>query len=204
MASSPGSCGIYSTDRTRGKTKEDAPFLRCNRIAGSSSSRFEVHASYFDVDDEKIFDLLACRVVEPLLPSSDAEVPYGRAYTAALGLYNMECNSIEDVMRCLEKGLHFHAERRSLDNDKAAAFLDHHTIFQVRKESCAALPQTTTHESHDQVLSRPRRFGFSSTFGWRQRSAVRGASPSPRCALWTLSARTNSFPAEIGAFFPWI
>ena len=61
--------------------------------------RFEVRASYFDVDDEKIFDLLSCRVVLPL-PGPEEEILYGRAYTAALGLSEIECNTIDDVMRC--------------------------------------------------------------------------------------------------------
>ena len=96
-----------------------------------SCGNFEVRASYFDVDDEKVFDLLSCSVV-PSLPGPDGEILYGRAYTASLGLSEIECNTIDDVMRCLEKGLHLHSERKSFDRGFAVAFLDHHSIFQVR------------------------------------------------------------------------
>lgn len=83
------------------------------------------------MDDEKVFDLLSCRVV-PSPSGPDGEMLYGRDYTAALDLLEIECNTIDDVMRCLEKGLHLHGERSSFDRGMAVAFLDHHSIFQVR------------------------------------------------------------------------
>ena len=82
------------------------------------------------MDDEKVFDLLSCRVV-PSPSGPDGEMLYGRDYTAALDLLEIECNTIDDVMRCLEKGLHHHGERRA-ERGMAVAFLDHHSIFQVR------------------------------------------------------------------------
>ena len=83
-----------------------------------------MRASYFDVDDEKIFDLLSCRVIPSPSGPDAATLPYGRAFTTAIGLSEIECNTIDDVLRCLEKGLSF-------DRGIPVPSLDHHSIFQV-------------------------------------------------------------------------
>ena len=86
-----------------------------------------MRASFFNVDEEKIFDLLSCRVI--LFPSGPdaATLPNGRAYTTAIGLSEIECNTIDDVMRCLEKGLQLHADVGGM----AVSMQDYHSIFQV-------------------------------------------------------------------------
>ena len=84
-----------------------------------------MRASYFDVDEEKIFDRLSPRDIPYPFGPDAATLLYGRAYTAALGLSKTECYSIKDVLPCLEKGLSF--DRETIPGPS----LDHHSIFQV-------------------------------------------------------------------------
>ena len=86
-----------------------------------------MRASYFTVDDEKIFDLLSCRNISCPSGPDAATLPNGRAYTAAIGLSEFECNAIDEVMRWLEKGLQTNADLGGM----AVSIQDCHSIFQV-------------------------------------------------------------------------
>ena len=81
-----------------------------------------MRASYFDVDEEKIFDRLSPRDIPYPSGPDAATLLYGRAYTAALGLSEFECHDIGEVMRYLEQGLTVRRADQSLDP---------HSIFQV-------------------------------------------------------------------------